>query len=495
MKKILLSTFVAAGLLWSCSEGGDDISTLASSGDVLRLSAAQITTRVEGGAWQQGDAIAVTMTTNEPPFTSIGKFGAKYIAGAAGASDVEFTPDQTDKANQLAYPQSGSVNIVAVHPYNDADYTAYPYDLSSAAQSTPEEVDVLYAKESDLSKSRDAVELTFTHLFSKISVSLAASGSVEAADIAGAKVEVLFGRDFPIAGTINLMSCEFTTTTLGREIVMCNHNADGLSHSAIVSTIEEEIDFAFRITLEDDRKYMVTTSLTELNQGDNYTYNVSLNEQEATIAGSAIAPWEEENDLGGTPEKDNGVVTLDQITADNYPAWNRWWITNAEADDAADFDGLLAAIRAKFDSGEGTTTSLIFPNLETMPQNTFSYCDGLAGIYMSKVTEIGELTFYGCYFLESVNLPAATSIGDGAFSLCFNLETINIGYDEQGDHAMVTYIAPNWLDDLSDYHTKKIDLSIGKIADNANFTVDTSANTMKFDDDTILTFNTINAAE
>ena len=67
--------------------------------------------------------------------------------------------------------------------------------------------------------------------------------------------------------------------------------------------------------------------------------------------------------------------------------------------------------------------------MESIENQTFSYCTGLSSITIPEnITRIGIFAFMGCNGLKSVTIPkSVTYLDNGVFYMCENLETVTIG--------------------------------------------------------------------
>ncbi len=117
--------------------------------------------------------------------------------------------------------------------------------------------------------------------------------------------------------------------------------------------------------------------------------------------------------------KDSNVLVkevtyaLGTLSATNVPAEDTWIISDASANDASAFDGLKAALdKAR---SVGRNISLKFPNLTSIPEESFSSYNNLIDIDLPEVTSIGKNAFRSSSHLAKINLPKAETIGEGAF--------------------------------------------------------------------------------
>ena len=69
-------------------------------------------------------------------------------------------------------------------------------------------------------------------------------------------------------------------------------------------------------------------------------------------------------------------------------------------------------------------TSVYFPNVKSVGDYTFPSCTALTSVNLPNVTSIGQYMFMYDYVLRSVDFPNATSIGANAFGYCRCLTTV-----------------------------------------------------------------------
>jgi len=76
---------------------------------------------------------------------------------------------------------------------------------------------------------------------------------------------------------------------------------------------------------------------------------------------------------------------------------------------------------------DGIRCELKLNNLTSIGDRGFSYCTGITGLDVPKLSSIGTDAFYGCTGIAgSVTLPSAQSIGGGAFYGCTGITEINL---------------------------------------------------------------------
>ena len=70
--------------------------------------------------------------------------------------------------------------------------------------------------------------------------------------------------------------------------------------------------------------------------------------------------------------------------------------------------------------------SIALPNITTVDDGAFSWCDKLTTVNFPKVKVIGEEAFKGCTSLKNIEMPNLTKIGDSAFQNCSSIERISL---------------------------------------------------------------------
>ena len=202
----------AALLLGGCSrdEGaepcGERVAVEFSAGieGTFAPSAYSAGTRTTGGGdqWKAGDKVGIYMLKAGGNMGNSGDVLAENLAYAAvpgsQTSSATLTPPD---GKPLYYPQSGNVDFVAYYPYIGDNLGTYSFSLDG--QNTEQEqnaVDVLFAKATDVAKSKNPVNLSFSHVLSKITLNvtlgdgLTALGGdkITAARICGTPAEFTF---------------------------------------------------------------------------------------------------------------------------------------------------------------------------------------------------------------------------------------------------------------------------------------------------------------
>ncbi len=482
MKRLLLSAFVAAAL-WSCAESDVEGIDAAQQGDqvALRLTSG-IATRVQNSLWEGDETIGVTMYkvgTDEV----IGNRNIPYITDDKGA---EATFEPYAGFDDIFYPKEGDVDIVAFYLFAAVNQNATQLYLDLTEQGEPEAIDLLWAKATQVSKSREAVELEFRHVMSSISLNITvdSEGGVDAAQLHGAEVTV---GELATQATFDIASgaLEIDPAVSGAITMYGELSAESSSKSAII--LPQSFTPTFTITTDGGETFSVTASeAITFEAATQHQFNIKVSYVHARLTAS-ITDWDEQEQDGLSVAE---YSLADFEDPDFVPTANTW-VISGNPHEVNYYDGLKAAIATKYDGGNGTTTSLIFPDLTAVVESLFQDCGGLKSVDMPAATSIGNLAFSGCLGLVSVDMPAATSIGNKAFANCTSLVKLKIGYDEQDhNYTDIEGIGEDWLSGLSNDKIAKIHLFLGSILPTANPTIVVTNNTIEIGS-TSFTFNSI----
>lgn len=152
-------------------------------------------TRTTGGgdSWAQGDEVGIFMLTAGGTLP-----GGIVGTGADAADNREYgvTPATGALApvggTPIYYPQSGNVDFIAYYPYtaatgtNPGEITAGSlYNITVAGQTSADAqntLDVLYAKTTGVAKTKTAVNLTFGHVLSKVTLNVLLGDGMDGLD-------------------------------------------------------------------------------------------------------------------------------------------------------------------------------------------------------------------------------------------------------------------------------------------------------------------------
>ncbi|MFR9651692.1 MAG: leucine-rich repeat protein, partial [Rikenellaceae bacterium] len=136
-------------------------------------------------------------------------------------------------------------------------------------------------------------------------------------------------------------------------------------------------------------------------------------------------------------------------------------------------------------------TSLKLPILTALGNNVIRDCEALESVSFPEVTTLGTYVFQDCDNLKTVDLPKATVIGQYSFCTCPLLTSLILGTEGTG----VTSINAGAFNKF-DYSAVVEDGYVGctlsiKVADSANFTINSDSGVLTIDSSTAVTFESI----
>ena len=330
---VLLSTL----LLTACSEQVE----IASSSDAIRFAVAMSTPTTRGGVTVQntgfdhGEEIAVFIKENA---TTIGKtYDQPIIYKATTARDSEKdgmvyyalgdprnTGGTAKSITETSWPPSNHIDINAFYPKTavDALNTAKTFTVQTN-QSTDANYrlsDLMAAELTNVERQDERVQLTFTHLLSKVIVTLkgdrslninhagwrddAAESDVTAAQIEsnqrliGAKVELMgmnnqvtITSPRTISGITGSQDITLGTIAATTERVVADDETSAWQISCIVpyQTVSSARKL-IRVTMADGG-VLWYTGTASLAQSTVNTFNITVHAKELTLTGSTIDPW------------------------------------------------------------------------------------------------------------------------------------------------------------------------------------------------------------
>lgn len=239
------------------------------------------------------DGKAATTTYDQP---------LVYTVGDGGALST---------TKQPYYPTSGNgVNIFAVYPSGTsiAESNTFTIKEDQSTDANYKASDLMYGAPSShatVSRTKDKVSLTFTHLLSKVTVVLKSGAGSPSLD--GAVVE-LTGVKPSTTLTANSSGGSISTTASGdaKAITVMKATTGSLEGSAVV--IPQTLETSFiKVTLATGG-VLTSTSLTSgtstlenvvLEAGKSYTYTITVNLTSLDVK-SAIADWNTGGSTTGT---------------------------------------------------------------------------------------------------------------------------------------------------------------------------------------------------
>ncbi len=222
----------------------------------------------------------------------------------------------------MYFPQNGNgVDIYALHTNADLDeVTEYPdevleHQVAADQRNTTDGYatsDLVYAKREDVSRQREAVELTFKHLLSKVEVVLKAGVEGVLDDISNLElVDLRYRAEFTLdkgseADEINVTPVTGFGTRADIEIdtdITGDEGNEELNEAIIVPQEVSQGTPFIRITLDDGSEFIYNmATATTFESGKKYKYIITANPTGLDVT-SSITNWEEgDGDDNGSAE-------------------------------------------------------------------------------------------------------------------------------------------------------------------------------------------------
>ena len=308
MKKNLFLIAVATVVVAACSSDLDETSVVESC--PVRLCTDGLT-----GMTRAGQGIQLTQFAGGQ---QVGIFLAEDNGGPVTSGDNVTTYGQPltyvangsgNLSNEQYWPQDGNgLHIYGVYPLAAAT-TAGAYNATGKTFSvqTDQTADANYMA-SDLmtglptagnpvDRTPSAVPLTFTHLLTKIDVSLTAGSGFTTAEMANAVVSILGTKPtttFNVQNaTVGTASGDATTITAGT----------GASTSAIIVPQALAADASFiQVAVGGGNYIYKLPAAITFASSTKYTYNLTVTKTGLTLSGTTITPWTSVAPITGTAE-------------------------------------------------------------------------------------------------------------------------------------------------------------------------------------------------
>ena len=192
----------------------------------------------------------------------------------------------------IYYPNTGQVTIHAYHPYRNIAAGGTVFDFSQ--QSSPQEIDLLRAEKTGVSKSSTPIDLAFSHAFSKLSFNLIAGQGISATELQTASISLKnFVKSYTLLDHANF---QVDKTVSNQELAVPSSKTAIVYPNATDKTGQEE--FLVRIGTK-TWSYSLKAS-DRFEKGYAYTYNITINAKEIQVAQAAINPWTEVTAVNNT---------------------------------------------------------------------------------------------------------------------------------------------------------------------------------------------------
>ena len=171
-------------------------------------------------------------------------------------------------------------------------------------------------------------------------------------------------------------------------------------------------------------KVLDVTGIPALDKAMNYTYDVKIGKDKATIGNVSVTDWGKGDAITGgdavTTTENAVLIIKNALAAGNTNIEIRNLAANA---DKSVFDAIREALKSASDG----SIELTVYGVETLPSNAFSDCQPLKSIYLQDVKSIESFAFHGCNGLKTIYAPIVSSISDLAFADCQWLRSVTLG--------------------------------------------------------------------
>ncbi len=274
LSAIAFGAILLAGCVKEGIETGNDAVAVTFTPD--------ITTRVSGTTWDDGDAIGIFMVNN----------GTTDVVSGSGNRQYSFNGSvfQPSSGNDIYYPEDGSkVDFIAYYPYKTGQ-SGFSYSISLANQSSPTAIDLMTAKTvSGYDKNNTNVPLAFSHQLSKLIINVVKGTGMTSVDFTGMTVSVegmpltaSFALTDGTIGNINLGNFAPRTVTAGvqYDAILIPQTAGVYSGRKVVFSIPGENDLIWTIP-----------DATPFAQGTRNTYTITISKTGITVSFGTITDW------------------------------------------------------------------------------------------------------------------------------------------------------------------------------------------------------------
>ena len=270
-----------------------------SRGDEVRFTAGieTVTRTTDGGnSWVAGDKIGIFMLTRGGDPGTPAEVLADNISYTATpgepASEATFAP--SGPAETIYYPQDGSqVDFVAYYPYGhirpNGDLMIDIFDQK----------DIMWTRTDGISKTKSAVNLSFSHVMSKVTLVLTSGEGIAAGDVAALTPEDILVRGMPILATLDLSNGIIVPSRSG--LFRPLQTGEATFTAIVIPQTTGDTGRTVTFTVGGADYVWNIPSSTIFEAGVHYTFNITVRKTGITVGDSTITPW--------TPvDKDSGTL-------------------------------------------------------------------------------------------------------------------------------------------------------------------------------------------
>ncbi|MDR1666338.1 MAG: fimbrillin family protein [Bacteroidales bacterium] len=354
-RNFLMAALAAAMMMPSCHKDGQESDRDVRKVEVRFSPNINVSrTKAAGNAWAAGDAIGVFMVENATTSVTGGNANKKYVAGAAGVTG-NFAAATPEEENVMYYPEGGEdVDFIACYPYRQDISTLGTYPVNVATQSSPADIDLLYARTSEsvpggYSKTyTQPVPLAFKHQLSRLALNVTSSDltALQLQDLqitlAGLNTTASFAlADGTLSSPGNIANIVPYTVTAGAryEAIVLPQAIDGTTVTIRFVISSASIDYTYTVpavTLEKGKEYQYTADISSGGSGADVTVTGTIDDWEQGDTGippafpqlvNASMPFAVTNtgfwlnSRFGTAEGWTCNAATGGITVDDSPAW------------------------------------------------------------------------------------------------------------------------------------------------------------------------------
>lgn len=169
---------------------------------------------------------------------------------------------------------------------------------------------------------------------------------------------------------------------------------------------------------------LYVTGIPALDKAMNYTYDVKIGKDKATIGSVSVTDWSPGDDITGgdaVTTTENAVLIIKNALA----VGNKNIVINNLAANAD--ISVFNAIREALSSASEGSIDLTVYGVEALPSSAFLNCKPLKVISLPDVKSIESVAFQDCIDLETIYAPIVSSISDYAFADCPQLKSVTLG--------------------------------------------------------------------
>lgn len=284
-----IALFLGMFLLSGCSRDKKTIEETVSFNAKIE----SFTRTTDGGdSWMKDDKVGIFMlTTGGSLATQTDLLAVNVAYNVADASTGALSP----VGSAISYPESGNVDFLSYYPY-DKEISA-SYTVSVSGQTTAEAqntLDVLYAKTTNVKKSKTAVGFIFRHLLSKVTLNIKLGDGMTA--FTGNDITMVNLSGMPQTTTINLDDGKQTAGPVAdfpalKASKANNDYAATFSALLIPHKADNYPGRTAAFTIGGETNVWSIPNVDTFESGKHYTYEVKIEKFVITVGTPVITDW------------------------------------------------------------------------------------------------------------------------------------------------------------------------------------------------------------